>query len=104
MSDLFEIKEHVVEAQHVRDYPRATAHSQNEILYTSVKQYIPKNNPNPQPGDVTILGAHANGFVKVCRPPIGCIYESLDSNDYPRSYMSRYGKTSSKNLGRAASE
>lgn len=31
----------------------------------AVKQYIPLDNPNPQPGDVTILGAHANGFPKV---------------------------------------
>jgi hypothetical protein len=31
-----------------------------------VKQYIPLDNPKPQPGDVTILAAHANGFPKVC--------------------------------------
>ncbi len=65
-SQFFTVKEHVVEAQHIREYPRATAQSQEDVLYLAVKQYIPKNNPNPQPGDVTIIGAHANGFVKVC--------------------------------------
>jgi hypothetical protein len=36
-------------------------------LHLAVKQYIPLDNPNPQPGDVTILAAHANGFPKVRR-------------------------------------
>jgi hypothetical protein len=71
MSDLFEIKEHTVEAQHIREYPRATANSQEDVLRLSVKQYIPKSNPHPIPGDVTIIAAHANGFVKVsCLDPI----------------------------------
>ncbi|KAI6364967.1 hypothetical protein MCOR25_005562 [Pyricularia grisea] len=64
MTSSFHIKEHVIEAQHIREYPRATANSQEEVLQIAVKQYIPKNNPNPQPGDVTIIGAHANGFPK----------------------------------------
>ena len=68
MSDLFEIREHVVDGQHIREYPRATANSQEDVLKLVVKQYIPKNNPNPQPGDVTFIASHANGFVKV-RPP-----------------------------------
>jgi len=64
----FEIKSHKVEAQHIREYPNATAHSQEEVLYLAVKQYIPRNNPSPQPGDVTIIASHANGFVKVRHP------------------------------------
>ncbi len=67
----FTVKEHIVEAQHIREYARATAHNQEERLRLAVKQYIPKNNPNPQPGDVTIIGAHANGFPKV-RTPYVC--------------------------------
>ncbi|KAK0617192.1 Alpha/beta hydrolase family-domain-containing protein [Immersiella caudata] len=66
----FEIKEHKVEAQHIREYPNATAHSQEEVLYLSVKQYIPKNNPSPKPGDVTIIASHANGFVKELYEPL----------------------------------
>jgi hypothetical protein len=65
MSTLFDIKEHVVDGQHIREYPRATAHSQEEVLQLAVKQYIPKDNRHPKPGDLTIIASHANGFVKV---------------------------------------
>lgn len=65
MSGPFRIVEHVVLCQHLREYPAATADEQEQPLYLAVKQYIPLNNPNPQPGDVTILAAHANGFPKV---------------------------------------
>ncbi|KAI1304031.1 Alpha/beta hydrolase family-domain-containing protein [Xylaria venustula] len=60
----FHIKEHVVPGQHIREWPHATANSQEDVMNLHVKQYIPKDNPSPQPGDVTILGAHANGFPK----------------------------------------
>ncbi|KAK6856250.1 hypothetical protein PG995_008401 [Apiospora arundinis] len=60
----YHIKEHKIASQHVREYPRATANSQDDVLYLAIKQYIPKDNPNPQPGDVTIIGTHANGFPK----------------------------------------
>ncbi|KAI1434750.1 Alpha/beta hydrolase family-domain-containing protein [Xylaria sp. CBS 124048] len=60
----FHIKEHIVPGQHIREWPRATANSQEEVLNLHVKQYTPKDNPSPQPGDVTILAAHANGFPK----------------------------------------
>ena len=61
----FRVVEHIVPAQHIREYPRATANEQEDVLHLAVKQYIPHDNPNPQDGDVTILGAHANGFPKV---------------------------------------
>lgn len=64
-SGLFRIVEHVVPGEHIREYPAATANEQEEMLYLAVKQYIPLDNPNPQLGDVTIIGAHANGFPKV---------------------------------------
>lgn len=67
---MFHIKEHTVEAQHIREYPHATAHSQEDVLHLAFKQYIPRNNPNPQPGDVTILASHANGFVKELYEPL----------------------------------
>lgn len=69
MASLFNIKEHVVEGQHIREYAQATAHSQEEVLNLHVKQYIPKDNPNPKPGDITIIASHANGFVKVRQHP-----------------------------------
>jgi hypothetical protein len=64
-SAFFHIKEHVLPCQHIREYARATAFKQEEELHLAIKQYIPLDNPNPQPGDVTIIGAHANGFPKV---------------------------------------
>jgi hypothetical protein len=61
----FRIVGHVVPCQHVREYPRATADAQEETLSLSVNQYIPLDNLTPNLGDITIIGAHANGFPKV---------------------------------------
>lgn len=69
MASPFYIKEHLVEGQYIREYPHATTRSQEEVLYLSVKQYIPKGNLHPKPGDVTVIASHANGFVKVCLAP-----------------------------------
>ena len=65
-SSLFRIEEHKVPCQHIRQYPRVTRAKQEEVLHISVKQYTPLNNLKPKEGDVTIIGAHANGFPKVC--------------------------------------
>lgn len=70
MSTVFDIKEHVIDGQHIREYARATAHSQEEVLQLAVKQYIPKDNPHPKPGDITIIASHANGFVKELYEPL----------------------------------
>jgi hypothetical protein len=64
-SDHYRIDEHVIEASHIRGFPRTTSTTQNEVLHLAVKQYTPLNNPNPQPGDLTIIAAHANAFPKV---------------------------------------
>ncbi|KAA8566793.1 hypothetical protein EYC84_009893 [Monilinia fructicola] len=69
-STIFEIKEHTLECQHIREYPRATSNSQEDILQLAIKQYIPRDNPHPQPGDVTIIGAHANGYPKELYEPL----------------------------------
>jgi pimeloyl-ACP methyl ester carboxylesterase len=61
----FTIQEHTIEASHIREYARATSHSQDEKLYLHIKQYTPKDNTSPQKGDVAIIGGHANGFPKV---------------------------------------
>lgn len=66
----FIIKEHLIPSQHVREYAKATANSQDETLFLAIKQYIPKDNVSPQPGDVTIIGAHANGFPKELYEPL----------------------------------
>lgn len=35
-----------------------------------MKEYTPKDNPNPQHGDLTFIGAHANGFPKELYEPL----------------------------------
>lgn len=61
----FRIQEHILPAQHIRNYPHATLNSQEDILYLAIKQYTPLENPHPGPGDITLIAAHANGFPKV---------------------------------------
>jgi len=62
---LFSIQSHKVPTAYIREYPRATADSQEDELHLAVKQYTPLDNKSPKDGDVTIIGAHANGFPKV---------------------------------------
>lgn len=64
-SEVFRVVEHEVPCQHIREYPHATSTDQEDTLYLAVKQYIPLDNPNPQPGDITVIGAHGNAFAKV---------------------------------------
>ncbi|TVY78130.1 Abhydrolase domain-containing protein mpaH [Lachnellula suecica] len=70
MSSVFQIKEHTLECQHIREYARATAISQEDVLHLAIKQYIPLDNPEPHIGDLTIIGGHANGFPKELYEPL----------------------------------
>jgi hypothetical protein len=65
----FRIVEHIVNGAHTREYATATVNGDADAgkIKLAVKQYIPLDNPNPQLGDVTIIGAHANGFPKARR-------------------------------------
>jgi hypothetical protein len=69
-SQFFRIDEHKIAASHIRGFPRATTSHQNEVLYMAVKQYTPRNNTSPKPGDITIIAAHANGFPKELYEPL----------------------------------
>lgn len=64
-SSLFSLTEHVIPGSHVREYALATALEEEDVFRLAVKQYTPKDNTNPKRGDLTIIGAHANGFPKV---------------------------------------
>jgi hypothetical protein len=64
---LFKVQEHTLTTSHIREYPRATADHQDDELKLAIKQYTPFDNQDPKPGDVTIIGGHANGFPKVLR-------------------------------------
>ncbi|KAH7017229.1 Alpha/beta hydrolase family-domain-containing protein [Ilyonectria destructans] len=70
MASQFRIVEHVVNCSHTREYVGATAHGDDDLPKLAVKQYIPLNNGEPRPGDVTIIGAHANGFPKELYEPL----------------------------------
>lgn len=63
----FTVTEHIIDGQYIREYPRATL-SQAACLKLAVKKYVPIDNPVPQPGDVTIIGAPGGGFPKVKLP------------------------------------
>ncbi|KAF1981543.1 hypothetical protein K402DRAFT_233344 [Aulographum hederae CBS 113979] len=65
----FRVIERTSPCQHIREYPKNTSTSQEEVLHLAAKQYIPLDNPNPQPGDVTIIACHANGFTKELYEP-----------------------------------
>uniref|UniRef100_A0A093VIB3 Peroxisomal membrane protein LPX1 n=1 Tax=Talaromyces marneffei PM1 TaxID=1077442 RepID=A0A093VIB3_TALMA len=65
----FIITEHIVDGQHIREYPHATRRG-DDALKLVAKRYTPKSNPNPQLGDVTIIGAHGSGFPKEMYEPI----------------------------------
>lgn len=69
----FDIKEHTIDAQHIRELPDAIAIDETHpeaALQLHVKQYVPRNNPRPQAGDLTILAFHANGYCKETYEPI----------------------------------
>ena len=66
----FRILSHTVPCSYIREYPHATANSQEDQLHLAVKQYIPLSNLDPSPGDITIIGAHANGFPKELYEPL----------------------------------
>ena len=89
----FNITEHVVDAQHIREYPSATADNQEDILSLHVRQYTPIDKSKSTPNAVTIIGAHANGFPKVNST---LRFHTL-LNSY-RSYMSHCGKRSANAL------
>ncbi len=64
-SSYFKIVEHTVPCQHIREYPNALKHRQEDVSSLAIKQYIPLDNLEPEAGAVTIIAGHANGFPKV---------------------------------------
>lgn len=66
-SSYFQISEHTILCQHIREYPRATKSLLDDKLQLAIKQYTPIRNNGNAPGNnaVTIIAAHANGFPKV---------------------------------------
>jgi hypothetical protein len=63
-ASLFQITEHVIPCQHIREYPRAVKDEQG-FLQLAIKEYRPLDNLDASPGSVTIIATHANGLPKV---------------------------------------
>jgi len=61
---IFRVQEHSLPTSHIREYPRATADDQEDVLQLAVKQYTPRESFKAK-NEVTVIGAHANGFPKV---------------------------------------
>jgi pimeloyl-ACP methyl ester carboxylesterase len=62
------ITKHQIPTCHIREYPRALADNQEDVLQLAIKQYTPLVSPDNSSSTnaaVTIIGAHANGFPKV---------------------------------------
>lgn len=66
----FRVIQHVVRAQHSRDRFAGAELGHENDLRLHVKQYIPHSNPDPKPGDVTIIGAVADSFPKETMEPL----------------------------------
>ncbi|SMY20566.1 unnamed protein product [Zymoseptoria tritici ST99CH_1A5] len=78
----FRIKEHTLPASHIRDYARGTADDQEAVLHIAIKQYIPIDSTHEDEGDVTVIGAHANGFPKELYEPLwDDLYERLKAQN-----------------------
>jgi hypothetical protein len=65
----FEIVEHILACQHIREYFHATVSGADEELRLHVKQYIPKDQQQKGAArqGITIIAAHSNGFFKVAQ-------------------------------------
>lgn len=65
MDGPFVIEEHIFEGQHLREYPRALATSQEDVVRLHARSYTPQEVANGTTrGDLTIIAFHANGFTK----------------------------------------
>ncbi|KAL8817569.1 MAG: hypothetical protein Q9223_003632 [Gallowayella weberi] len=69
MPSYFDITPHILPGQYIREYPAATADSQEDTLQLHVNQYTPSNRQTCPEGAVTIIAAHANGFPKELYEP-----------------------------------
>lgn len=74
----FTVHSHTTRTQHTRDRPAGAERGRHNDLRLHVNQYIPEDNNSPKAGDVTLIGAHANGFPKELYEPFwDDLYERL---------------------------
>ncbi|UJO23410.1 Type I acyl-CoA thioesterase [Fulvia fulva] len=78
MAGPFVIREHTFEGQHIREYPRALASNQEDVVWLHAKSYTPHEVDNGSAaGDMTIIAYHANAIQKKAYEPF---FETLYRN------------------------
>ncbi|RMZ83306.1 hypothetical protein DV738_g1163, partial [Chaetothyriales sp. CBS 135597] len=82
----FKVVEHTINCAHTREYAAATAFGDSDQPQLAVKQYIPLDNLKPSTGDVTLIGAHANGFPKELYEPL---WEELNIRSAKKGFRIR---------------
>lgn len=87
---IFNVKSHILAGQYIREYPAATLENQEDALQLHINQYTPNDESSSQPGAITIIAAHANGFPKVSLS--GSRTSEIRLSNYRRNYTNRYGK------------
>ncbi|OCK85422.1 hypothetical protein K432DRAFT_318336 [Lepidopterella palustris CBS 459.81] len=80
INDRWLVNEHVIPASWPRGFARGVRDEDNDRLRLAVKQYLPRANPNPQAGDITIIFAHGVGSTKESYEPF---FDEILSN-FPR--------------------
>ena len=92
MATVLTTTEHVIKGQHIREYPNATKHRQEDTLHLSIKQYVPLDLPDPVPENaLTVIGVHGNGFPKAsCNL---CSRDNASTQLSSRRFMSPFGMT-----------
>lgn len=71
MSFPFQIIDHTIPGQHIREYPHSTKGKQETPHHIAIKQYIPLDRPTPIPENaITIIGSPGNGSPKEAYEPL----------------------------------
>nr|POE92329.1 abhydrolase domain-containing protein mpah [Quercus suber] len=79
MASPFIIREHIFAGQHIREYSRALASSQEDVIRLHAKSYTPREvDDGSASGDLTIIAWHANAFTKELYEPLfEALYQRL---------------------------
>lgn len=79
MTSPFVVREHVFEGQHIREYPKALAGSDEDVVRLHANSYTPLEVASGSTtGDLTVIAFHANAFHKeVYEPFFEALYQCL---------------------------
>ena len=78
--ELWDIREHVIPASHLRGFSRGVRSEQTGHLRLAVKQYVPRNVSESKAGNATLIMAHGVGSSKESYEPF---YDELLTRNLP---------------------